>query len=209
MESAAASFKTLYRPSGPCLLKERKSKFIGYAYPVASAEAAQQQVQALWKEYPDATHICYAYRIGNDPPQIRINDDGEPAHSAGSPIFGQIEAFDLQHVLICVVRYYGGTKLGVGGLIQAYRESARLCLEQADIREVRPQTLLTLSFEYASLDAVMRVISQHQLEILDQQMHLSCTIKLAAIPENLPAILEAFGPLSGVDLRVQNDMGFR
>lgn len=183
MSDQLRSFKTIREPAGPVLLKEKNSKFLGWAFPLSSREEAATRIAELWKKYPDATHICYAYRLGIDRPQVRINDDGEPANSAGSPIFGQIESASLYNVLVCVVRYYGGTKLGVGGLIQAYRQGAKSVLEQARIYTRTPLFICNLEFEYDRLDLVMRLISQLDLKIREQKMGLSCSLEVEIAQE--------------------------
>jgi len=165
---------------------------------VQSGEEAREHLSALWQRYPDATHICYAYRIGLRQPETRMNDDGEPAYSAGAPIFGQLESFDLHNVLVCVVRYYGGTKLGVGGLIQAYRETARMCLEEAPVVVREPVRVLQLDFGYDSLDAVMRTLSQHQLSLQSQQMDLRCRMHLQVAEQRAEGVMELFQAIAGV-----------
>jgi putative IMPACT (imprinted ancient) family translation regulator len=129
-----------------------------------------------------------------------MNDDGEPAHSAGSPIFGQIVAAELHNVLICVVRYYGGTKLGVGGLIQAYRESARGVIERAEIVTRTPKCLLILDFDYPALDAVMRYISKYQLNIRSQQMGLNCHMEVEASIKQCDRVMEQLGAIGLVSI---------
>ncbi len=192
-------YKTLSAPCGPVLLKERKSKFLGYAFPVRSREEVAAQLESLRATYPDATHICYAFRIGLRPPETRMNDDGEPAYSAGAPIFGQIEAFDLHNVLVCVVRYYGGTKLGVGGLIQAYRETARNCLQEAMVVLKEPSRTLGLYFGYEALDAVMRTIAHNQLSIDRQEMALRCRVYLKIPAAREAGVFELFQAIPGVE----------
>ena len=172
------SYNTVHQMSGPYHLKEKKSTFLGWVFPVKTIEETVVRIDKLWKEYPDATHICYAYRVGIEKPAVRINDDGEPAYSAGTPIYHQIESANLFNVLVCVVRYYGGTKLGVGGLIQAYRESARGALQGATLVTKVPVCMLTLDFQYPLLDSVMRFISQHQLKLRSQRMELDCSLEL-------------------------------
>ncbi len=191
-------YKTLSAPSGPVQLKERKSKFLGYAFPVRSREEVGQQLGTLRATYPDATHICYAFRIGLRQPETRMNDDGEPAYSAGAPIFGQIEAFDLHNVLVCVVRYYGGTKLGVGGLMQAYRETARNCLQEAQLEVREPSRNLELRFGYEALDAVMRTISHHQLDIDRQDMALRCRLLVRVPAAREEEVLAFFQAIPGL-----------
>ena len=193
-----APYRTIDRPSGPFLLKERKSKFLGWAFPADSPEVAAKQIENLWKKYPDATHICYAYRTGVEQPAVRTNDDGEPSYSAGVPIYHQIESEDLYNIVVCVVRYYGGTKLGVGGLIQSYREAARGVLESAGIVTRVPVCILTLDFGYPLLDAVMRFVSQNQLKLRSQRMELDCSLELEVPLERCEEVREgicALGPV--------------
>lgn len=191
-------YKTVAQASGPYHLKERKSKFLGWVFPVKNTEETAHQIDKLWKEYPDATHICYAYRVGVEKPAIRINDDGEPAYSAGAPIYHQIESENLFNILVCVVRFYGGTKLGVGGLIQAYRETARGTLQEATLVTRVPVCILTLDFQYPLLDAVMRFISQHQLNLRSQRMELDCSLELGVPLEQCEEIRRGIRALGKV-----------
>jgi uncharacterized YigZ family protein len=198
MPNRINSFKTISGPAGPFLLREKKSKFLGLAFPAASVEAADQQLSDLRKQYADATHVCYAYRIGTEDPKTRMNDDGEPAYTAGSPIFGQITSADLYDVLVCVVRYYGGTKLGAGGLTQAYRDSARGVLENARVVKKRAVCVLRLEFDYPSLDEVMGFISQNRLRVKTREMGLACMLELLVAPEKSEALLERIKTIPGV-----------
>jgi uncharacterized YigZ family protein len=194
------NFTTLQKPCGPVLVKEKKSKFLGFGYPVKSSIEAKELIENLKSEFADATHICYAYKIGLNQPEIRMSDDGEPAYSAGAPIFGQLEAFDLCNVLICVVRYYGGTKLGVGGLIQAYREAAKLCLASGTLISVTPQVYFKLDFEYNNLDVVMRILSHNRLHISQQEMGLSCSVTIMVDLSDSEKIAGLFSAIT--DLRL-------
>ncbi|WP_445382404.1 IMPACT family protein [Robiginitalea sp. IMCC43444] len=202
MAESTKSFRTLKKPSGPCLFKEQKSRFIGLAYPADSIEKTKSILEDLKKTYRDASHISYAYRIGWDPTEVRANDDGEPTYSAGVPILGQIESNDLFNVLICVVRYYGGVKLGVGGLIQAYKRAAQESIGQAGVFLKKPQRQLELRFEYPQLDVVMRMISQHQLRVKKQDMHLDCRLILNIKSERYSEIKELFSAIEGVSIRL-------
>lgn len=205
MNADPTPFKTLNSPSGPALYKEKKSKFLGFACPVKSLEEAEAFLAGLRKQYSDATHLCYAYRIGLDQPKIRMNDDGEPTYSAGAPIFGQIESLELFNVLVCVIRYYGGTKLGVGGLIQAYRETAGMALEDGSVITIQPQQALILNFDYPRLDAVMRFVSHHQLSIYRQRMEMNCTLELRLPVKDKERIREgisALGPIEIIEKQV-------
>src|SRR5690554_4827240 len=127
------SYLTIFKKIGDVSFKERGSKFIGFAIPVNDEEEAKEEVKELWKLHPDATHICYAYRLGLEGEIYRANDDGEPSGSAGLPIYNQILSKGLTNVLVASVRYYGGTKLGVPGLVKAYKQSARMVLDEAKI----------------------------------------------------------------------------
>lgn len=202
MSGIPKSYHTLKKPSGPCLFKEQKSRFIGLAYPADSIEKSQSILEVLKKSYRDASHICYAYRIGFSPAEVRMNDDGEPTYSAGAPIMGQIESYGLFNVIVCVVRYYGGVKLGVGGLIQAYKKGAQDSIEQAGVILQKPLLLAELSFEYPQLDMVMRTISQQQLNIHQQEMHLHCRLVLQISPERYTEIQKLFGAIEGVLVRI-------
>ena len=135
-----------------------------------------------------------------------MQDDGEPANSSAPPIFGQIESFDLHDVLVCVVRYYGGVKLGVGGLIQAYREAAKSCLELGQIAVRRPTARLVLRFTYDDLDAVLRIIDQQRLPVVRRDMALSCRMDLEIPLSDLDRVREVFGPLPGVSIQVSDGM---
>jgi uncharacterized YigZ family protein len=200
MPQSATSYKTIVSTCGPVLLREKKSKFLAYAFPVSNRAEAAAHLEALWEEHATASHICYAFRIGRPQADIRKNDDGEPAYSAGAPIFGQIEAFGLEDILLAVVRYYGGVKLGVGGLKQAYRESARSCLEQVATVVFTPRIRLRLDFEYDALGAVMRTIDQLQLRILNQEMGLSCRLVLELAAEKSDEVRQIFKAIRGVQI---------
>lgn len=125
MEKASDTYKTIAQPSEEILIKEKKSKFYGYAFPIRHEEEVKNIIENLRTKHPSANHVCYAWQIGAENPTYRANDDGEPNNTAGMPIYGQIQSFDLTNVLVAVARIFGGTKLGVGGLISAYREAAK------------------------------------------------------------------------------------
>lgn len=170
------SYKTLAKNGGPFELRDRKSKFLGYAFPVSDREAAEARIAALWETHQDASHVCYAFRIGRVQPEIRAQDDGEPTHAAGAPILAQIQGYELFDVLVAVVRYYGGTKLGVGGLIQAYRETAAGAVEMAGVVERIPMLRASLAFGYGVLDPTLRAIEKYRLEVVERHMALDCRL---------------------------------
>lgn len=152
------------------------SRHLGYAFPVREESEIKEHIDSLWKEHHNATHVCYAWRLGWDYGKHRINDDGEPSGTAGKPIFGQIQSADLTNILIAVVRYYGGTKLGTGGLIDAYKTTARLCIEAATI-EVRPvKDRFRLSFGYSDMPAIMKVLKDLEMEKNTMNTEADCTI---------------------------------
>ena len=144
------------------------------------------------KSHPQSRHVCYAYRFGINGTVYRANDDGEPSNSAGMPILGQIQSFELTNTLVAVVRYFGGTKLGVGGLIQAYRTAAREALEQAHIIEKDVLLYLHIAFTYEELPIVMQFLKQHPATIISQQFDLDCTLITAIKPEEQKAFIEKF-----------------
>ncbi|WP_242922753.1 IMPACT family protein [Pontibacter liquoris] len=160
------------------LYKEKGSKFIALAYPVYSEEEVKQQLAALRRQYYDARHHCYAYTLGADKSRYRANDDGEPNHSAGDPILGQIRSAELSNVLVVVVRYFGGVKLGVSGLINAYKTAAADALSQATIVEKYETVQLQVHFQYAQMNEVMRLVKEYELEIKQQQFALDCHLVL-------------------------------
>ena len=192
MNQKLDTYKTLSKASAPILFKEKKSKFFGYAFPIQTIEEVKPILEALKKKHQGANHVCYAWQLGIDSISYRANDDGEPNNSAGMPIYGQIKAFEVTNTLVAVVRIFGGTKLGVGGLISAYREGAKLALEASSIIEKVQKLPLHLSFEYADMDFVMRIIKQQQLEVQEQKLEEKCTLQLLAVSYThltLPTIL--------------------
>jgi uncharacterized YigZ family protein len=171
-------YKTL---AAPCsgVFKDNGSKFLAYAFPVDTADEVKQHVQRLKKEYFDARHHCYAYRIGVRGEQWRANDDGEPSSTAGKPILGQLLSRELTNVLIVVVRYFGGILLGVPGLINAYRNAASEALDNAQIVEKTAKAQLTFRFSYEAMNDVMKLLKDEKAEILSQQFDAECVIKIA------------------------------
>lgn len=159
--------------------KEKGSKFLGFAYPVANESDIKHTLELVRKEFYDARHHCYAYIWGYKQESYRANDDGEPSNSAGKPILGQIQAKNLTNVLIVVVRYFGGTKLGVGGLMQAYKTASLEALNNAEIIEKQIKDEFVIKFEYPQMNNVMKIIKKHSLEIFSQEMTLDCQMKIA------------------------------
>ena len=197
-------YLTLNKAAEGEVYKEKGSKFLGYAYPLTNSDEVDNLIQLLKKAHPKARHWCYAWQAGVENPTFRYNDDGEPNNSAGKPIYGQIQSFGLTNVLIVVVRYFGGTKLGVGGLIVAYRSAARLALENAVLVERMLTKELNLRFEYAHMDKVMRLIKENALDILSQKMELNCFFKVSVRKSNLEQVVKLFEDLRCVEVKKVN-----
>jgi len=186
------TYNTIIVQSPEALFKDRGSKFYGYAFPVSNEDDIKEHLTALKKQHYNARHWCYAWQLGKDYSKHRFNDDGEPSNSAGAPIYGQIQSFNLTNVLVVVVRYFGGTKLGVGGLIKAYRTGAQLALEQSKIIEKTIDIEYVLKFNYPELNTVMRIIKEEQLTILSQKMEISCKIIIAVRKKEAKRIFTIF-----------------
>lgn len=166
------------------LLKEKGSKFFAYCFKVNNEQEVQARLHALKKTHHSARHHCYAYRFGKSGEQFRSNDDGEPNHSAGDPILRQLTGRDLTDTLVVVVRYFGGTKLGVGGLIQAYGRAAEGALELAGIKEVDCMVRAEVSFSYAQMSEVMRVLKSHELDMESHRFEVTCALSVL-IPQRI------------------------
>ncbi|SCY63987.1 IMPACT family protein [Flavobacterium caeni] len=189
------TYLTIAQPSDEILYKEKNSKFFGYAFPVTTEEDVKQHLENLRKRHVGAVHFCYAWQMGTTQIVYRANDDGEPSHSAGAPIYGQIQSFGLTNVLVVVVRFFGGVKLGVGGLISAYRTAAQMALEQAEIVERTIKVHFIVSFDYKNMNKVMRVIKEKNLDVIGQKMELSCEIEIATRQKNAEMVQETFESL--------------
>ncbi|MFT6969882.1 MAG: putative YigZ family protein [Candidatus Endobugula sp.] len=158
--------------------KEKGSKFLAFAYPVSNEEEIKEKLEALRKQFYDARHFCYGYIFGLAAEHYRANDDGEPNHSAGDPILGQIKSNELTNTLVVVVRYFGGTKLGVGGLITAYKTAAAEALAQNEIIEKPITKSFTLMFPYEEMNEVQRLAKELDLEVVDQTFEMACSMKV-------------------------------
>lgn len=178
------SYTTIGAPAEAILYKEKNSKFLGFAYHVKSTSETETFLQHIRTQHPKANHHCYAWRLGTENLSYRANDDGEPSHSAGQPIYGQILSFGLTNILVIVVRYFGGTKLGVGGLISAYKTTAQLTLESCVVLEKVIEYPMTLRYSYDKTSAVMRIINENNLTITEQEFTDICRIHLL-VPKSL------------------------
>ncbi len=195
------TYKTIEEPSEETLFKDRNSKFFGYAFPVLNEEDIKNALEELKKKHHSARHFCYAWQLGVETISYRANDDGEPNNSAGMPIYGQIQAFDVTNILIVSVRYFGGTKLGVGGLINAYKNSAQLALEASKIIIKTIDVQFQLSFGYEVMNKVMRIVKEKQLTIVSQTLELDCQYIISVRKKEAEAILEIFTNLYKVEVK--------
>lgn len=194
------TYKTINSASTEILFKEKNSKFFGYAFPLQSEEAVKPIIYSLRKQHPNARHFCYAYQIGTNTIVYRVNDDGEPSNTAGMPIYGQIQSFEVTNILIVVVRFFGGVKLGVGGLISAYKTAAQLILESSKIIEKTININYRLSFDYKNINKVMRVIKEKNIIIASQKMDLSCVIEISTRKKNAHLIFDIFNSMFEIEI---------
>ncbi|RHV94767.1 IMPACT family protein [Culturomica massiliensis] len=176
-------YKTIETPAEG-LYKEKGSKFIAFAYPVRTEEAVKEIVEEIKVRYYDARHHCYAYRLGADKKKFRANDDGEPSSTAGKPILGQILSYDLTDILIVVVRYFGGIKLGVSGLINAYRAAAADAIGHARIVEKTDDEVFRIKFDYTVMNEVMRVVKEEEPEVMFRDFSMECRMTLSIRKQN-------------------------
>lgn len=194
------SYKTILKPSTETLFKEKGSKFFGYAFPVLNEDDVKDCLENLRKTHHAARHFCYAYQIGIEDIKYRANDDGEPNNSAGLPIYGQIQSFEVTNVLIISVRYFGGTKLGVGGLISAYKTSAQITLEASEIIEKTIDVLYKLNFQYDMMNNVMRIIKEKDINIVNQKLELDCEYTISIRKKEAQTIFDIFNNLYKVEI---------
>jgi len=180
--------------------KDRGSKFIAYAYPVSTVNEFKERLNALKKEHPKAVHHCFAYRLGINGTQFRINDDGEPSGTAGKPILGQIDSKQLTNVLIIVVRYFGGTLLGVPGLINAYKTVAALVLQTVPVVQKPVLIHYRLQFDYTQMNEVMRVMKQFNCKIIKQDVQLFSAIEIGIPKIYLAEVINKLNDLLGVEV---------
>jgi uncharacterized YigZ family protein len=199
MEQQVDEYLTIYSESTG-IYREKASKFLAFVYPVSTEEEVKSKLDHLRKNYHDANHHCYAYKIGSDNFQYRINDDGEPSGSAGKPIYGQILSLGLSDVLVVVVRYFGGTKLGIPGLIHAYKTAAREALDSATIIRKVVTIQSHIRFEYATMNAVMRILKEESARIHDQNLDEFCTIRFSIRKSHISRIHQRLNQLRNVQI---------
>jgi uncharacterized YigZ family protein len=192
-------YNTIEKPS-TSEFKDRGSKFIAYAFPVADTNEFKQRLAELKKEHPKANHHCFAYRLGLDGNNFRVADDGEPSGSAGRPILGQIDSKQLTNTAIIVVRYFGGTLLGVPGLINAYKTSSALALESAAIVQKPVLVNYRLQFDYTLMNEVMKVVKQSDCVVLKQESQLFCLLEIGVPKNKMEEVTNKLKELRGVGL---------
>jgi uncharacterized YigZ family protein len=194
------TYKTITEDS-EAIYKDKGSKFIALAFPANDEEAFKERLIGIKKQYHDARHHCYAYMIGPDKSCSRSNDDGEPSGTAGKPILNQIMSFDLTDMGIVVVRYFGGTKLGVSGLINAYKTASREALDNATIIEKTVNEIYSLSFDYPLMNEVMRIMKEEQIEQLNLHFEMKCYLEFSVRKKLAKKVAERCEKIFGLDLK--------
>jgi len=198
------SYKTIKAPSEG-FFKDRGSKFFGYAYPLSSEQELKLKIEDLKKEHHTAGHHCYAYRFKQDYSVYRANDDGEPTNAAGKPILGQVDAKELTNVAVVVVRYFGGTKLGVGGMMNAYKTAALEALNNAEILECTIDDVFEISFGYPEMNTVMRFIRDLGVNIIGQKMEVDCKIQFSIRKNEAQKAQDKFSGLKNISIKKIED----
>jgi uncharacterized YigZ family protein len=191
------TYKTIAQPAEG-IFRDRGSKFLGYAYPISSDADIKPIVAKLKAEHPKANHHCWAIRLGIDRSVFRVNDDGEPSGTAGRPILNTLLSKNITNVLVVVVRYFGGTLLGVPGLINAYKLTTEAALEQAEIIEKTVNDIYTITFEYPQMNDVMRIIKEEQLNVLEQTSELNCSIKFSIRKTQVEQVMSKLNKQTGL-----------
>jgi uncharacterized YigZ family protein len=181
--------------------KDRGSKFIAYAYPAQTVEDCKQWLQQLKKEHPKAVHHCFAYRLGWDGNQFRVSDDGEPSGTAGKPILGQIDSKQLTNIVVIVVRYFGGTLLGVPGLIQAYKSATAMALQLVPVVQKSIEVMYELHFDYTLMNEVMMIVKQYGCSVIGQEMQLFYLLKIGIPKARLDEVLYKLKEIQSLDIQ--------
>ncbi len=197
MSQVTDNYKTILSPSEG-LYKEKGSKFMSYAYPVYTEEEIKEHIKSLKEQYYDARHHCFAWQLGVDGLRYRANDDGEPSGTAGKPIHGQIKSHELTNILVVVIRYFGGTKLGVPGLIHAYKEATIDAISNTSIVEKTVNDVYAVHFDYLVMNDIMRIVKEENLNIVNQQFDLSCIIEFSNRQTEIEKINNRFAKIDSV-----------
>lgn len=198
-------YKTIDQPGEESLYKEKGSKFYGYAFPVKNEEEIEVFLEEIRAKHHKARHFCYAWQLGKKYDRYRVNDDGEPSNSAGMPIYGQIQAFEVTNILVVSVRYFGGVKLGVGGLITAYKTSAKLALEASDIKIKTIDVAYKISFDYPQMSEVMAVINRENIQVTHQILKVDCQIFISTRKGEAQRIFNLFNQIYKVKIEETED----
>ena len=188
------------------VFRDRGSKFLAFAYPVHTLKQINSILADLRKKYHDASHHCYAYRLGASKEEYRANDDGEPSNSAGKPILGQIQSHDLSNILIVVVRYFGGTLLGVGGLINAYRTASSDAINNARIITGMESDLIIIRFPYSLTNEIMRIIDEEKMKIRDQEFTDSCRLNALLRKSRTKKVMERINKIENASADIKNNI---
>lgn len=197
-------FRTIARPAEGTYT-EKRSKFLAFAFPVSNLDEIKEHIERIQKEYYDARHVCYAYMLGHERTNFRANDNGEPSGTAGKPILGQINSNELTDILICVVRYFGGIKLGTSGLIVAYKAAAQECLANAEFIEKTVDEQVDIAFEYPFMNDVMRVVKDLSPKILDQGYDQDCTMRLQIRQSMMPRLKERLSKVETLRIKKEEE----
>ena len=198
-------YKTIDKASTEALFKDRGSKFYGYAFAVTNEEEIKENIEFLKKQHYNAHHWCYAWQLGMKYENYRVSDDGEPTNSAGMPIYGQLQAFEVTNILLVVVRYFGGTKLGIGGLIQAYKTAAKLVLENSKIIKKTINEEFVLQFDYPEINKVMQIIKEEQISIIHQKLDLNCMYIISVRKKEAEKVFKRFNKTYKVLIKKKED----
>ena len=198
-------YKTIDKASTEALFKDRGSKFYGYAFPVTNEEEIKENIEFLKKQHYNARHWCFAWQLGMKYEKYRANDDGEPTNSAGTPIYGQLQAFEVTNILVVVVRYFGGTKLGVSGLIQAYKTTAKLALENSEIIQKTINEEFILQFNYSEMNKVMRIVKDEQISIINQKLDLNCMYTISVRKKEADKVFKLFNEIYKVLIKKKDN----
>ncbi|RRO25111.1 IMPACT family protein [Flavobacteriaceae bacterium 14752] len=194
-------YKSLSQPSKEVLFKDKGSKFFGYAFPVQNENDIENALEQLKSQHHKARHFCYAWQLGKTYETYKANDDGEPNNSAGMPIYGQLQSFEITNCLIVVVRYFGGTKLGVGGLISAYKTTAKMALENANIQTHTIDKQIQITCEYDMMNEVMRLVKELDLNIIEQDLKIRCQFIISIRQKDFDKVKSLFEQVYGLELK--------
>ncbi|MCQ2238152.1 MAG: YigZ family protein [Bacteroidaceae bacterium] len=197
-------YRTIARPAEGTYT-EKRSKFLAFAFPVSNLDEIKGHIERIQKEYYDARHVCYAYMLGHERTNFRANDNGEPSGTAGKPILGQINSNELTDILICVVRYFGGIKLGTSGLIVAYKAAAQECLANAEFIEKTVDETVDIAFEYPFMNDVMRVVKDLSPKILDQGYDQDCTMQLQIRQSMMPRLKDRLSKVETLRIKKEEE----